>query len=95
MIEGPVIPIPVVASAVKQPTLGSLLLSACHTDTLVGRLVVGERDELSGEEASFVEVEVEGAALDGFDPDGSCVEEVEELFEFAGVSGRCDRDARR
>lgn len=85
LIEGSVIAVPVVASAVKQAARGPLLLSARHAGTLVRGLVVGERDQLPGEQAALVPVQVEGATLDRLDPDRAGVEEVEELLEFAGA----------
>lgn len=48
-------------------------------------LVVGERNQLPGEQATLMSVQVERATLDRLDPDRAGVEEVEELLEFAGA----------
>lgn len=61
---------------------GALLVGARYACAFQCGLVVGERDQLPGEESAFVPVQVERAALDCFDSDRVGVEEIEELLEF-------------
>ncbi|KQR90973.1 hypothetical protein ASF93_08620 [Microbacterium sp. Leaf347] len=43
-------------------------------------------DELAGEQASFVPIEVEGPALHGFHADRVGIEQVEELLELSRLA---------
>src|SRR5690606_23132027 len=61
-------------SAMPEPVLGTVLMRAGDAGALVRGLVVGERDELAGEQAPLVSVEVEGSALDGLDLHWTAVE---------------------
>lgn len=76
----------VVAASVEATGSCALLLGAGDARTFVRGFVVRERDQLPGEEASFVTVQIEGAALDGLDTDRARVQDVEELFELMGFA---------
>ncbi len=63
-----------------------MLLRAGYSGALVSGLVVRERDELPGEQASLVPIQVEGPALYGLHSDGTEVEQVEELLELSRLA---------
>lgn len=63
-----------------------MLLRAGYSGALVGGFVVRERDELPGEQASLVTIQVEASALYGLHSDGTEVKQVEKLLELTGFA---------
>lgn len=73
-------------SAMPEPAPGAVLLRPGDARALVRGLVVGERYELTGEQASLVSIQVEGSALDGFDSHRMAVEQIQELLELTRLA---------
>lgn len=62
-VQGSILEVSVVGSAVEEPALGTLLVGAGDAGSFVSGFVVRECHQLTGEEASFMPVEIEEPAL--------------------------------